>query len=152
MDNEPTKAAIERACEITGYSVPDYHWQVTEHPKKRTRLWNATNAVARHLDQVSETNKLDDGMLTSVAAAIQVVRERDAGRNGLIHNLQRLNEWLHGAERDALILPDPEPDVLAEALIEYFDMQRISQGDVDGVRQMLKKRGYAITKTGEAGQ
>jgi len=57
------------------------------------------------------------------------------------------------AELSALILPDPEPDVLAELLGSDFELTWAGhEASADDLRTELAKRGYAITKTGEAGQ
>ena len=84
-------------------------------------------AFARHLDQVSETAKVCAQSATA-----------DAERYRLLQ---------------PFILPDPEPDVLAELLGSDFDLTWAGhEASADDLRTELAKRGYAITKTGEAGQ
>ena len=112
MTDEPTKAAIERACELLGYTPHDRNPRI--------------EAVARHLDQVSETAK----------------------------------HVLNGGKVQALFsltLPDPEPDVLAEVLVAFGKVPGSANYNDQSqrakiLRTELAKRGYAITKTGEAGQ
>jgi len=85
------------------------------------------HAFARHLDQVSETAK--------VCAQSAIA---DAERYRLLQ---------------PFILPDPEPDVLAELLGSDFELTWAGhEASADDLRTELAKRGYAITKTGEAGQ
>jgi len=125
VTDTPSKAAIERACELLSAeeafgAVWDPRTTAGRHPVR---------TLARHLDQVSETAK----------AAVQ--RSIDVGD-------------LPSTRTDLakLILPDPEPDVLAEAMsasIEFWD-NHTNQPDPFGtavniVRTELRKRGYAIT-------
>jgi hypothetical protein len=37
---------------------------------------------------------LDDGLRTVIEGALEIVRKRDPGMVGLIHNLERLDAWL----------------------------------------------------------
>tara|TARA_B100000678_G_scaffold287994_2_gene295599 strand:+ start:7560 stop:7931 length:372 start_codon:yes stop_codon:yes gene_type:complete len=123
MTDEPTKAAIERAKALKD-AVPSTSATYNTYGSSFT-------AFARHLDQVSETAKAwksawDDGKLAPLAV-------RDMA--------------------NALILPDPEPDVLAELLGSDFELTWAGhEASADDLRTELAKRGYAITKTGEAGQ
>jgi len=136
MTDEPTKAAIERWHYLV---FGDADVSFDEMNRQRRGMIGATEAC-RYIDQVSETAKYGQAFIEQALGSFVF----DEPTANLAYEAE---EGLR-----TLILPDPEPDVLAEAMFEYFDMQRITQGDADGVRQMLKKRGYAITKIGEAGQ
>lgn len=85
-------------------------------------------AFARHLDQVSETAK----------AAKEYVSE----------STQHGTETAYALE--ALILPDPEPDVLYDALFAVVELGRYdTREQTELLKGELAKRGYAITKTGD---
>lgn len=50
--------------------------------------------VGRVIGKRESLEALDDGLRTAAAAALDHVRTHDASRPGLIHNLERLDQWL----------------------------------------------------------
>jgi len=127
MTDEPTKAAIERAARLITTSYRDAGFTNFTFDPCRDNAGPTEKALARHLDQVSETAK--------VCAQSAIA---DAERYRLLQ---------------PFILPDPEPDVLAELLGSDFELTWAGhEASADDLRTELAKRGYAITKTGEAGQ
>lgn len=123
---EPSKEAIERACEMLNGA---------------TSNWSAENcssnpivvAFARFIQEVSDVAKLNDMIVERFA------QEMVLGQN-----------WKDRAARvreanKALILPDPEPDVLAEAGRKVgMALYRIKALALE-----LDKRGYEIRKVSE---
>lgn len=120
MTDEPTKAAIERACEMLGWKVTNF-----ENSLLSLREDHALRRFARHLDQVSESLK------ACYRLDVDKVKKGPLGQ---------------------FILPDPEPDVLGEVMRSVSVTLPWSDLDSGIFREELRKRGYAITKTGEAGQ
>lgn len=51
-------------------------------------------ATGRGMGKREGIEALDDGLRAAINAAVEVVRQHDPGRNGLIHNLERLDQWL----------------------------------------------------------
>ena len=132
MTDEPTKAAIERAARLITASYRDAGFTNFTFDPCRDNAGPTEKALARYIDQVSETAKYVTGTLH--AAYGDVVAE----------DAESLRKF---------ILPDPEPDVLAELLGSDFELTWAGhEASADDLRTELAKRGYAITKTGEAGQ
>lgn len=113
---EPTKAAIERACELMNAQSPkdsDFRWDVLN-----AKLSDAALAFARHLDQVSESLK------ACYRLDVDKVKKGPLGQ---------------------FILPDPEPedplDDILEDCLSNADCPEVAKI----VRWELERRGYAIT-------
>lgn len=51
-------------------------------------------AIGRAIGKREGLEPLDDGLRTVIEGALEIVRKRDPGMVGLVHNLQRLNDWL----------------------------------------------------------
>jgi len=122
MTDEPTKAAIERACEMLGWKVTNF-----ENSLLSLREDHALRRFARHLDQVSETAK------RGKAETLDAFEIDDPETQNLV------------AIWDSLILPDPEPDVLGEVMRSVSVTLPWSDLDSGIFREELRKRGYAIT-------
>lgn len=137
MTNEPTKAAIERACEMQGYRA-DWYFKGGYYDEVQIAQ---IETVALHLDQVSETAKRCASFMD---------------QPWISENTKAASSALRG-ELDAIILPDPEPDVqtiVAQAMSDAMcgvPNENYAQPAADFTAE-LDKRGYAITKTGETGQ
>ena len=128
MTDEPTKAAIERACELLNAELPkgtEFRWDVLN-----LKLSDAALAFAHFIDHVSDVAKRIDPLISASPSLDKALSD--------------------------LILPDPEPDVLAEALrdvmvYEYADITPEtavpnSIVDADSIRTELKALGYEIRK------
>lgn len=50
--------------------------------------------VGRVIGQREPLEPLDDGIRTVIEGALELVRKHDPGMHGLIHNLDRLDQWL----------------------------------------------------------
>jgi hypothetical protein len=119
---EPTKAAIERWHYLV---FGDADVSFDEMNRQRRGMIGATEAC-RYIDQVS------DSLKAYFHLDLDKVKQGHLGQ---------------------FILPDPEPDVLAELLGSDFELTWAGhEASADDLRTELAKRGYAITKTGEAGQ
>lgn len=100
MSKEPSKGAIEKACQLFRYGRDAYE-DPDLHPIARANI----RAFARFIDHVSEVAK-------SVNASLQA--HDHPGYSSLYE----------------LILPDPEPDVLAEAIGKLLDNDPVCAGRV----------------------
>lgn len=54
----------------------------------------AAVAAGRMIGKREHLEPLDDGLRTVIEGALEIVRKRDPGMHGLIHNLERLDQWL----------------------------------------------------------
>ena len=97
MNDTPSKAAIERACELQGYRA-DWYFKGSYYDEVQVAQ---IETVACHLYQVSETAKYGQAFIEQALASF-VFDEPTADL------AYKAEEGLRG-----LILPDPEPDVLA---------------------------------------
>lgn len=132
---EPSKEAIERACEMLNGA---------------TSNWSAENcssnpivvAFARFIQEVSDVARLND-----------MIVERFAQKMVLGQNWKDRAARVREANK-ALILPDPEPDVLAEACKaiigeSYVTIEPIQDAFIDDLRAEIAKRNHAVRKVSE---
>ena len=110
---EPSKAAVEKACELLGIPVEFYPDYGRPHASRVN--------VARFIDHVSEV------ATNARAAIISYSRDYDE---------------MIAATLTPLILPDPEPDVLAEILADQYGCG--GPHEAAAVREELAKRGGRI--------
>ncbi len=129
MNDTPSKAAIERRKELTRDAMTalrlDYEHAI-EH------------AFARHLDQVSEAAKYGQAFIEQALASF-VFDEPTADL------AYKAEEGLRG-----LILPDPEPDVLAELKTAFDQHARdIAPSHSLGMRSHTETRESAMLRLNE---
>ena len=122
MTDEPTKAAIERACELLNAELPkgtEFRCDVLN-----LKLSDAALAFAHFINHVSETVNAAFDAFGGVDGASDI-------RAALL----------------PLILPDPEPDVLVEVVEDTMKSPGALNYEqiAHHVRERLTKRGYAIT-------
>lgn len=116
---EPSKAAVEKACEMLNMATANWSVENCQHNPIVVTL-------ARFIDHVSE-----------VAAGVDI-RLTEAGYAPNSNTRMELSE---------LILPDPEPDVLAEAIIDMTERLLLTDDQrAEHIQKYLAKRGYEIRK------
>lgn len=115
---EPSKAAVEKAMSLCNR---DNAQPLTAEAWRR---YTSFNELARFIDHVSEVrNRINTMWQDGTPSRANVLAELDA------------------------LLPDPEPDVLYDALFAVVEMGRYdTREQTELLRGELKSRGYEIRK------